>query len=208
MALIGVGGCGLVLWWATSAASPEPGPAPAPLVLSTAPAALRATTIGPVPATSPTVGASAAEPTAAPTAPTPQPSRPAPSTPAPSSWADVLAALDDRRSTAFATGTALLLDDVYAAGSPPLARDAAALADLTGRGLRAVGLRLQVATVSVVSSTSEAATLQVVDQLAPYRLVDRAGVVVATEPGRGQVTWTLTVTSAAGGWRISDVARV
>lgn len=199
-------GCGLVLWWATVAASPEPGPAPAPLaVLSTTPPAPGATTGNPVPATSAVgVGAVAPEPTAAPTtAPMPHPP-----TPAPSSWADVLAGLDDRRSTAFATGTAALLDDVYAAGSAPLARDAAALADLTGRGLRAVGLRLRVETVSVVSSTSGATTLQVIDHLAPYRLVDSAGAVVATEPGRGQVTWTLTVKPAADGWRISDIARL
>lgn len=123
------------------------------------------------------------------------------------SWADVLGALDDRRSAAFVTGDADGLEEVYATGSAPLARDAAALADLSARGLHAVGLRLDVEAVEVMSVDTEAATLQVVDRLAPYRLVDNAGAVVATEPGRGPVTWELTVTAVEGGWRISEIER-
>lgn len=123
------------------------------------------------------------------------------------SWPEVLAGLDERRSTAFANGSADLLTEVYAAGSAPLARDAAALAELTDRGLRAVGLRLHIDDVSVVSANAESATLRVVDRLAPYRLVDSADAAVATEPGRGPVAWLVTVTPAEGGWHISEIAR-
>lgn len=129
------------------------------------------------------------------------------STGTPRSWKDVLTTLDERRSAAFATGAGALLGEVYAAGSAPLARDVAVLTELTGRHLRADGLRLHVDEVTVVSAGTTSATLLVVDHLAPYRLVDLTGAAVMNEPGRGPVSWLLTMTADPDGWRISDVER-
>lgn len=198
---------GLVLWWAAGARAPDPGAAPAPLAAlsTTRPATVPVAESGAGPGTgaTPTTAAASGSVASGPPASTATPS--ATAAPGSTSWLGVLVQLDEQRSTAFATGSRDLLGDVYAAGSEPLARDTAVLDDLRGRGLRAVGLQLQIDEVSVVSAGHEAATLHVVDRLAPYELVDSAGTVVAAEPGRGPVTWTLTVTAGADGWRISEI---
>jgi len=149
---------------------------------------------------SPPVGAPSA------TAPALTPPVPAPVLPS-ASWRDALEVLDQRRSAAFAAGDGAMLAQVYAAGSAPLERDSAALAELADRGLRATGLSQQLDEVTLVSVDTDTATVRVVDQLAPYQLVDAAGTTVESVPGRGPATWVITLTSEPGGWVIAQVVR-
>lgn len=123
------------------------------------------------------------------------------------SWADILAGLDAARAAAFAAGDTAGLTRVYAAGSASMERDAAALAELNARGLRAVGLTLQIEQVDLVSASVDGTLLRVVDRLPPYQLVDSTGAAVESPPGRESTTWLLTLTPGPDGWLISEIVR-
>ena len=151
---------------------------------------------GPAPATRPRAGVA---PTAAAPA-VPRPARPA--------WASVLAELDDRRARAFATGSGDELAGVYVTGSPALRRDQQRLAQLTGAGVRARGLRLTPTRVQLVRRETGRVVLHVTDRLAPYALVTADGRVVDRRPGRSDEAWRITLARTPAGWRMVDVARL
>jgi hypothetical protein len=121
-------------------------------------------------------------------------------------WGLVLAALDVRRASAFATVSPGRLETVYAVGSPALRRDRALLADLATAGLHVERLRLRPRSVRVVVSSSTRVVLDVVDALDPYDVRTGRGALVDARPGRGAATWRVTLVREGSGWRVYDVA--
>lgn len=123
-----------------------------------------------------------------------------------SGWAGVVASLDRRRASAFTSGSVGALEAVYAAGSAAGRRDRARLKRLVSAGLRVDGLDLRVLDASPVRLDPGRVVLHVVDALAPYRVVDRAGRVAASRPGRAATAWTMTLTWSGSGWRVAEIA--
>lgn len=99
------------------------------------------------------------------------------------------------------------LAEVYAADSLPLAGDAASIRLLAAAGARADGLRLEVRSAQLVRRTAAEVTLRVADRLAAYEIVAADGRVLERRPGRGPVTWLVTLVPAGDGWRISALER-
>jgi hypothetical protein len=122
-------------------------------------------------------------------------------------WAGALAALDQARSQAFATGDVGRLLSVYAPAAPALRRDRRALHELTRAGLRAFGLRLTTTSVRLRARTAGQVQLAVTDQLQSYRMVDDDGHVVQRRPGRGERSWTVVLARSGDRWRVYDVLR-
>jgi hypothetical protein len=124
-------------------------------------------------------------------------------------WSAVLAQLDDRWTAAFATGDPDGLDFVDAPASPALAGDSTLLQRYVDAGVVARGLHLERLEVVAVSVAPEQVALDVVDRIGPYELVDAAGAVVRTDPGRAETEWRVTLTPADDGsaWRIASVTR-
>lgn len=120
-------------------------------------------------------------------------------------WTAVLGSLDAARDRAFRAGDADALGSVYVPGSPPDLADRSSLAGLVAHGLHAVGLRLEIQRVTVLSASDAAVRLQVVDRLPGYTIVDASESVVAREQGRGEATWTVELASTAQGWRIAAI---
>lgn len=126
----------------------------------------------------------------------------------PPTWRSTLRALDGRRSTAFARGDAGMLRGVYANASTPLATDLATLRAYSRRGLRVRGLHLELVDVRERSRSPTKAVLRVTDRLDGYRIVKAGGRLVRREPGRGEVTWRMTLRRSHHGWRIDAIRRV
>jgi hypothetical protein len=120
-------------------------------------------------------------------------------------WRSVLAALDARRASAFATVSPGQLSTVYAAGSPALRRDRARLADLAAAGLHVDKLRMRPRSVRVVTSSSTRVVLDVVDALDSYDVRSARGALVETRSGRGAATWRVTLVRDGRSWRVYDV---
>ncbi|MQA79355.1 MAG: hypothetical protein GEV10_12905 [Streptosporangiales bacterium] len=131
-------------------------------------------------------------------------------TPAPdpaASWRARVAELDRRRSVAYGDGDVALLRDVYVPGSRALASDTATLRRYVRAGLRVGDLRLRLLTVRAHAVSPTAATLLVTDRLPAYDVVDAAGRVVRREPGRGAVSWRLSLRRVGDAWLVADVRR-
>jgi hypothetical protein len=122
-------------------------------------------------------------------------------------WSAVLAALDQTRSAAFAEADDDALDDVYAAGSPALARDSELSSQLRASGHTAEGVRLVPTSVEVVKSTDRRVVLRVVDVMPPYELVGAGGAVSSSRPGRGPARWVVTLVREGPAWQVYDVRR-
>jgi hypothetical protein len=121
-------------------------------------------------------------------------------------WRQVLTALDQARSAAFAHPDVTALAAVDTPAGPAYRYDAAAVSSLRARGLHAVGLRLVLRSVVVESATSQRATLRVTDQLIPYELRDAGGALVRKVPGRALSGHRLElISSGSGEWRIATV---
>lgn len=151
-------------------------------------------------------------PPPSPTPSTPDDRRPAAASPAGGAevvgrWAAVLDRLDASRAAAFAAGSPSALEEVYVPGSPANRRDESALRRLARSGLRVDGLRLDTVALRVLRESATTVRLQVTDVLAAHRLVDRDGAVVQERAGRGEATWTVTLSRVDGRWRVYDVAR-
>lgn len=134
---------------------------------------------------------------------------PAPSAPAAATvdWLAVLAGLDARRDAALVDLDAAALAEVYAAGSTPMALDAASIRSLAAVAAHAQGLRLQVQSVRMVRRTPSRVTLRVVDRLPAYDVVSADGRVLERRPARGPVAWRVELVPARQGWRIAAVTR-
>jgi hypothetical protein len=114
--------------------------------------------------------------------------------------------LDAVRDAAFVTTDTRALRLVYAPGCEVLVKEAASLRALGSRHLHARGLHLLVADVQVNRSASTAVTLDVVDRLPAYDIVDANEHVVTHLSGRGLHTWRITLQRYDNGWRINNIA--
>jgi hypothetical protein len=120
-------------------------------------------------------------------------------------WATRLGQLDEVRAEAFATTDPGLLGRVYVRASRALAVDAATIADYRERGGRVVGAELRVISCRVMTASSTAARLDVVDRLGPARIEwgdGSATILPRDEPSRRVITLVRT----ADGWRISGIS--
>ena len=118
--------------------------------------------------------------------------------------ADLLA----RRAALLAMPERDRVGDVYLPGSAAGAREAAAVAALDRRGLRARGLQHVALDVQLLSSDGDRVTVRLVDELSGYELVDGRGAVVRSEPARGPRSWQVELRRTPAGWRIAAVTPV
>ena len=126
---------------------------------------------------------------------------------APPDWSAVLRDLDRSRSRALAAGDATLLGEADLPGSPASMADRELIAAFTAAGVSPDGFGLQIISVRESGRVGTAVRLHVVDRRPAYRLLDRAGTVVATLPARGEARWEVTVVpDATGEWRVRSVA--
>ncbi|MCU1590664.1 MAG: serine/threonine protein kinase, partial [Frankiales bacterium] len=129
----------------------------------------------------------------------------APAVPRAPDWRAVLDGLDASRAAAFAHADPAPLAQVYAAGSPLLTADRAAVARLHATGRTARGVRHTVRTVTVSSYDGTTATLRTVDVLAAYEVMDASGRVAQRTAARLPAAFVVTVVSTAQGWRLQQV---
>jgi hypothetical protein len=121
-------------------------------------------------------------------------------------WTAVMAKFDATRDAAFAVGNAGALMRVYLPGTRALTIETASVRALASRHVHARGLHLQLVSVRVGRRTPNAVTLDVVDRLPAYDIVDANRRVVTHNPGRGPRKWQVELKRADGGWRISRIA--
>ena len=130
-----------------------------------------------------------------------------PTTTDPASWRAVLAGLDGRRAAAFAESNPAVLAEVYVEGSPPYAADVASLRSLVDAGNRARPVRHELQEVRLITRTAAGVTVEVTDEMPAYDVVNSAGAVVGSDPGRGPKSWQVELVLAGDGWRISSLRR-
>lgn len=121
------------------------------------------------------------------------------------SWRTILGRLDQARSAAFAAGDPDALAAVYAAGSPLLAADRAAMSRLTAAGQRAQGVRHRIRSVATMRQNDRAAVLRVVDELVGYVVVDAAGRVVQRTAPRSAASFVVRMVRTGAGWRLQQI---
>jgi hypothetical protein len=145
---------------------------------------------------------------AAPESATPVPSAqagvaPYPRARAERSWRAVLARLDAVRSRAYADLRPRLLRRVYTPGSRVLRHDRALLLRYRRRGLRVVGLRVQVLTLREGARRDDRVVLRVQDRVTAGTLV--GGAVQRLLPDDAANARAITLSRSGGGWLISAV---
>lgn len=120
------------------------------------------------------------------------------------SWVTVVAGFDLIRAEAFEQDRPDLLSQIYAAGSPLLARDRKILASYVGRGIVIDDLRMDVESAEEIQRTPTLVRLDVVDRLILTRVHLPDGSLRDLPrdlPTRRIVELSLT----AQGWRISSM---
>jgi hypothetical protein len=120
-------------------------------------------------------------------------------------WRQRVQGLDAARSAVFARADPARLRDVYEAGSPAAAADAARVAALASAGAIAPGVRHDVLGLRVVSATRRRARLELTDRMPGYRVLDRQGRVLRTVPPRAARTFRVDLVASPSGWRITVV---
>jgi len=110
---------------------------------------------------------------------------------------------DARRARAWARGDRAALRDLYVPGSVAGRRDVAMLAAWDGRGLRVLGMRMQVLSADVRQDTADRLRLVVTDRLASAVAVGRGTRVVL--PRDTASTRTVLLRRCAGEWRVAEV---
>jgi hypothetical protein len=120
-------------------------------------------------------------------------------------WATLLAELDRTRAEAFATTDADLLDGVYVRGSRAWAVDAATIAAYRQRRARVIGAELRIVSCRVLAASRTRVRLDVVDRLAPARVVWADGTTTAL-PRDEPTGRVVTLVRTAGGWRVAGVS--
>ncbi|MDQ3484104.1 MAG: hypothetical protein M3445_01610 [Actinomycetota bacterium] len=121
-------------------------------------------------------------------------------------WYAVLARLDAIRERAWRSGSAGLLTQVYAAGSPELELDQANLRAYLDRGLRVDGVSLDVRRLTVVDRHRHRVRLRIVDQLGPLEATTSDG--RARSLPRDRPTCHLIDLRHDGNWRVARIVTV
>ncbi|MCW2606563.1 MAG: hypothetical protein JWO60_1256, partial [Frankiales bacterium] len=92
-----------------------------------------------------------------------------------------------------------------APGSPALVADTGLLAQLTGAGRTARGVRHQLRSVQQVSFDGTTARLRLRDVLPGYQVLDAAGTVVESRPPRAEAAYEVVVVRTPAGFRLREV---
>jgi hypothetical protein len=117
-------------------------------------------------------------------------------------WAVRLAELDTARAAAFAEADPSALADVYAPRSSGRRSDAATIKAYARRGGRVVGANLRVLTCRVIRASDRTAQLDIVDQLAPTKVIWANGTTTSLPRDR-PTRRTITLQRTTEGWRIT-----
>ena len=125
----------------------------------------------------------------------------------------MLTELYARRAEALSTGSASLLEEVYAPGSALLAADRDTVSALATAGQMLRGFAPEVVSAAVLDGSDDAGptTLRVVDRWPAYEVVraaDPGGPPLRTVGGRGEAEVRMTIVATGEGWRISSAERV
>ena len=123
----------------------------------------------------------------------------------PTDWTAVVSGLDRVRGHAFGSGERRELEQVYAPGSPLLAADTAALADLGSRQASARGLLHRVLSVEAGAVSHGRAEVVVTEALSPYTLVGAHGQVLERHTAGPAVRVLMVLLHTPGGWRIDQI---
>ena len=126
---------------------------------------------------------------------------PAPAAARADTWVDVVTGLDRARVAAWSTVDVRALLTADAPGSSAVRDDRAVIGRLRIAGLRPVGVRFDVRSVGVVSTTGYRVRLHVVDRRSAYALVDRSGVEAERVDARAEQVWQVDLVRVAGAWR-------
>ncbi len=121
------------------------------------------------------------------------------------SWGEVLQRLDSTRARAFAQADPRLLTGVYAADSPALATDAAAVRGLAQARRTAVGVEHEVRLVVPVRLAADRVELRVQEVLGALTVRDATGAVLAAQPAARLVTHVVVLVRGNHGWVIGQV---
>jgi hypothetical protein len=128
--------------------------------------------------------------------------------PAPTDWASVVRGLYERRATAFETGSAVVLDDVYASDSALLSADRQHLEELAAAGELVSGFAPEVVRVTATTVSDDRVELELVDRWPDYAVVARAPTApLRTAPGRPESQVRMVLVRTAEGWRIDSAVR-
>lgn len=122
----------------------------------------------------------------------------------PVSWAATLARFDEARSAAVTSGRPGALLDVYATGSPQLARDVALIRDLARRHLTVRGRLARLTVPRVVSMSADAVVLAAIELPASYVVVDSHARVVLRVGGGPVRHVRVRLQRTRSGWRLVD----
>ncbi len=158
------------------------------------------------PTRSPWIGSAAPKPTPtpAPTSTTRARSDPRHDPDAPSQRpAELLTALADARAAAWREATPAMLHGADAPGSPALARDTAAVAEVARSGLRYAGLRYTVADARAVSATRDEAVVRARIDAGAYTVLGRSG--SQSRPASAGEVVLVDLVRTDEGWRVRDV---
>ncbi|MDP9428402.1 MAG: protein kinase, partial [Actinomycetota bacterium] len=150
--------------------------------------------------------------TAQPPTPSPAPEPPPAAVPE-EDWATRLTELYARRAAAISTGSAPLLEEVYAPGSALLAADRDTVSALAAAGEALRGFAPEVVGAAVLdgSAGQGRVTLRVVDRWPAYEVVpaaDAGGPALRSLQGRGETEVRMTLEAGPEGWRIASAERV
>jgi hypothetical protein len=116
---------------------------------------------------------------------------------------ELLTALADARAAAWREATPAMLHGADAPGSPALARDTAAVAEVARSGLRYAGLRYTVAEARAVSATRDEAVVRARIDAGTYTVLGRSGS-QSRPASTGEVVLVHLVRTDEG-WRIADL---
>ena len=116
---------------------------------------------------------------------------------------DVLRAWDLSRSQAYGAGDAAALSSLYVVGSVAGTSDVRLLRSYAGRGLRVVGMKMQILAVDVLARSQGRWRLRVTDRL--FRAVAVGNGARIVLPRDQATTRVVTMLRRAGAWKVASV---
>ncbi|WP_322755515.1 protein kinase domain-containing protein [Frankia sp. Cas3] len=118
-------------------------------------------------------------------------------------WRDVIAGLDNARNQAFEQADEAGIAGVDAPGSTAYARDVALIRQIVALGGHAVGLHQEILDLVIRETGSEKSVLRITYRRLPYTYVDKAGTVLARQPGHDRLQSDVTLVRTEQGWRVA-----
>jgi hypothetical protein len=142
------------------------------------------------------------------TLPSTSPARTSPPAPpeAGATWTHTVAALTALRAQALTDHDAVLLDKVYAPGSPALRADTATVRSLSEKRLLVHGFAPRVLAARVLRVQADRTLLRVTETTPGYVFVDPTGRVAREVAAEAAHAFTMVLTGGPGSWRIVSIS--